>query len=79
MRILDSLNRFCQYLRRGSQMERPDRGRSRLALEALEDRVVPSTRDVNFHIGGQVSGLYTASPGCDRARSRQYNATSPLC
>lgn len=42
MRFLNSLNRFCQSLRRGPQ-RRPGKSVRRLTLEALEGRLVPSS------------------------------------
>src|SRR5262245_51044466 len=65
MRFLTSLNRFCQSLRRQPRSRRPERFVSLPRLEQLEGRVVPSTLEANFGLGGKVFEHYTASSGVD--------------
>src|SRR5260370_3102934 len=48
MRLLNSLKRFRQYLRRGPQKQRPDKVRSRLRVEELEDRMLLSTLNITL-------------------------------
>jgi hypothetical protein len=59
MRFVNDLNRFRQYLGRGRQSPRPPKFQSRLRLEQLEDRLVPSTLSVSA-VG---NASYTAFTG----------------
>jgi hypothetical protein len=59
MRFWNSLNRLRKQLRRGQQARRPAQVTTRPRLEALEDRTVPST--LNIDAGGNVT--YTATAG----------------
>jgi hypothetical protein len=63
MRFTNYLNRLRQSLRCGPQHRRHQPQRSRPQLEPLEDRLVPSTLQADFGLGGKIFAHYTASPG----------------
>ena len=59
MRFVNCLNRFRRYLRHQPRSRRPKMFQGRPRIELLEDRLVPSTLDVN----GFAIAHYLASPG----------------
>src|SRR6516165_7916342 len=61
MRFVNYLNRFRRYMRPQARRRRPEKRQSRPRVERLDDRVVPSTLQVDFGVGGKVFGHYTAS------------------
>jgi hypothetical protein len=63
MRFANLLSRFRNTLRRGRQARRSEDSRSRPQLEQLESRLVPSTLQADFGLGGKIVTHYTASAG----------------
>jgi hypothetical protein len=56
MHIVDSLKRFRRYLRPGRQKPRPEKFRSRLHVEELEDRMLLSTLSIDASNNAVFSG-----------------------
>jgi hypothetical protein len=78
MRFVNYLNRYRRYLRPQARRWRPEKIENWLRLEQLDDRVVPSTLQVDFGFGGKVFGHYTASAGVNNNLTLSERVVGPF-